>query len=536
MQNDTDALHRRLIETMNEAVWVGDKHERTIYANPKFCQILGYTLEEILGKKSYDFWDEESASRVKKANFSDRKKGIVSSYEGNLLAKSGERIPVLLSGTPLPDGGTIGIMTDLRELKSRESVYRRLVEHMNEAVWMGDKQERTVYANPKFCQLMGYSLEEMMGKESYYFWDKESSRRVKQVNTTERKKGIASSYEGTLVTKSGALIPVLLSGTPLPDGGTIGIMTDLREIRASERQGRLLSSAIQHTLDAIIILHPDGTIASWNKGAKVTFGYAADKVIGTSVRKLFPQEKIVELLTDSDKTMNIELKGRHKGGVIVTLSATLTPVYDDDKSGHWLLIARDITSQRSFEEELSSRYQKLRDAYNKFGIARRQMDYVHELIQLSFETSRPQLITDFVANACVMLTKVDACSLRLFDPKTKMLTMMSSFGLSDDWNGKRVISLQESLLRRAYEQRSALTIVDIASEYSYHSRNLARKSNLTSLMVIPLTYRDELLGGITLYVGPDKKLEIFENEFIEKFAQIIALVLKTVSANSVVTR
>ena len=42
-------------------------------------------------------------------------------------------------------------------------LYRRLVDHMNEAVWMGDKYERTMYVNPKFCELMGYTLDEVIG-------------------------------------------------------------------------------------------------------------------------------------------------------------------------------------------------------------------------------------------------------------------------------------------------------------------------------------------------------------------------------------
>lgn len=531
MRTNPEALYRRLVENMNEAVWVGDKNEKTTYANPKFCDMLGYSLKETLGRPSYDFWDETSADRVKRVNASHRKQGLTSSYEGDLLTKSGEKIPVLLAGTPLPDGGTIGIMTDLRELKKRESVYRRLVENMNEAVWMGDKQERTVYANPRFCQMLGYTMEEMLGKESYVFWDPESARRVKQVNMTDRKKGVASSYEGNLLTKSGEKIPVLLSGTPLPDGGTIGIMTDLRALKAQERQNRLLGSAVQHALDAIIILQPDGTILSWNKGAKVTFGFASEKVIGTSVAPLFPGEKIMELLTESE-TQTVELKAVHKGGTPVTLSVTLTPVRDDASVGHWLLVARDITSQRSFEDELSRRYEKLQDAYNKFGIARRQMDYVFELVQLALTTSRPQLVSDFIVNASVMLTRVDACSLRVFDPKDNSLTMLSSFGLSDDWRGKRVIKMNESLLRRAVDRRAAVKIVDIASEFSYHSRNLARKSNLTSMMMIPLLYGDRIIGGLTLYVGPGKKLEIFENDFIEKYAGLISLILDSVLRDS----
>ena len=34
----------------------------------------------------------------------------------------------------------------------RKINYQNLVEHMNEAMWVGDRNEITVYANPKFSE------------------------------------------------------------------------------------------------------------------------------------------------------------------------------------------------------------------------------------------------------------------------------------------------------------------------------------------------------------------------------------------------
>ena len=73
---------------------------------------------------------------------------------------------------------------------------------MAEAVWMGDENEKTIYANPKFCKLIGYSLEEMIGQESYIFWDDESAKTVRNTNNSKRKKGESSSYTGNLLSKN----------------------------------------------------------------------------------------------------------------------------------------------------------------------------------------------------------------------------------------------------------------------------------------------------------------------------------------------
>ncbi len=118
---------KKILDAMQECVWVGDERERTIYANPKFCQLLGYDLDEIIGEESYIFWDEESANTVRQNN-EIRKHGDASQYEGVLKSKTGELIPVFLSGTPIPSGGTVGIITDLREINTLKRVEEELTK------------------------------------------------------------------------------------------------------------------------------------------------------------------------------------------------------------------------------------------------------------------------------------------------------------------------------------------------------------------------------------------------------------------------
>ncbi len=127
---DNLKMYEQIVEHMTESVWIGDEEEKTVYANPEFCKILWYTLEEMLWRESYDFWDEESIETVKKNN-KIRKKWKSSKYEWVLKAKDGKLIPVLLSGASIPGGGTVWIMTDLSEIKTLQEAKDEL-KHLNE--------------------------------------------------------------------------------------------------------------------------------------------------------------------------------------------------------------------------------------------------------------------------------------------------------------------------------------------------------------------------------------------------------------------
>jgi PAS domain S-box-containing protein len=528
MKSNSDLL-KIIIEKMNEGIVLTDEHGKVIFANPQYFQLTEYPEKEVIGKDSTTFYDEKTAKKVRVVNSTQRKRGISSSYEGTIVTKSGKEVPVLISGTPLEQGGTFGVITDLTELKQKDNMYKKLVENMNEAVWVGNESEETVYANPKFCNMMGMKLDEMLGKQSYAFWDEESAEKVKSVNKNERKKGKSSSYQGNLLTKKKEKIPVLLSGTVV-DNGTVGIMTDLRPLKEMEQKEKILNTAIQYATDAIIIFGKDGVIESWNAGAKIVFGYKKEEMLGKNISKLFAKKNMEKMIQNYQMLYNFELQAKQKNENTIKIAATLTQIPDEnnESAGYYLLIARDITHQQRIEEELTLKYQKIKEAYNQYGIVRRQMDYLFDLLDISSENPDKKSIADFIVSSVIMLTRVEACVLRTYNRAKNTLDLISSFGVDEDWQGKKSIKFQDSLAAKAYKQNMPLRIIDINEEPKYQSSYLARKHHFSSLLLIPLAYKGELIGSLSMYVTPERKLEIFENEFIEKYAQLIQMVIGSI--------
>lgn len=49
---ESEAHYRRILETASEGIWMFDADSRTTFANDRIAQMLGYTVEEMLGWKS----------------------------------------------------------------------------------------------------------------------------------------------------------------------------------------------------------------------------------------------------------------------------------------------------------------------------------------------------------------------------------------------------------------------------------------------------------------------------------------------------
>jgi PAS domain S-box-containing protein len=125
----TREMLERLTDRSTDIVVATNRRGRVVYYNDGASKSLGYTPEEILGSFVGTLYPSvEEARRVAKAmrDPSHDGPGIVESLQTRFHAKSGEEIPVAISGTLLyEDGvesGTIGYAKDLREILHKDQL------------------------------------------------------------------------------------------------------------------------------------------------------------------------------------------------------------------------------------------------------------------------------------------------------------------------------------------------------------------------------------------------------------------------------
>ncbi|MEA1994451.1 MAG: GAF domain-containing protein, partial [Euryarchaeota archaeon] len=114
-------FHERIVNSLNEGIWIEDRDGNCTYANPKMKKMLGY--EKIVGKHWKEIVPPERREEMQKET-KFRSEGRASTYESLFLTKNGEEIPVLISATPLfEDGeysGVIAVWIDIRKKKEME--------------------------------------------------------------------------------------------------------------------------------------------------------------------------------------------------------------------------------------------------------------------------------------------------------------------------------------------------------------------------------------------------------------------------------
>jgi len=372
----------RLIETMNEGVWIGDNKERTLYANPKFCEWMEYDLEDMFGRESYEFWTEESANRVRGVNITDRKGGVSSGYEGELLSKNGKKIPVWLSGTPLPDGGTIGIMTDLRPIKRKEEAlnisqkrYKELADTLPQVVFEMDQKGRLLFVNKNGFKVFGYSEKDFAhGLNAFEMIVEEDRERARHniTNTFHQKDVIPNEY--TAIKSNGDKFPIIIHSNPIRRKGKFvgirGIIVDITDQKKNEEYIQKLSNVVEQAGDLVYITNKDGIIEYVNKAVENTTKYTVEELIGKTPRifksgrysKEFYKHLWDKIL--SGEPFRAQIINKKKNGDLFYEEKTITPL--KDKKGdvtHFVSTGKNITENKEAEKRL----EKINKCLLKYG-------------------------------------------------------------------------------------------------------------------------------------------------------------------------
>jgi PAS domain S-box-containing protein len=129
----------------------------------------------------------------------------------------------------------------------------------------------------------------------------------------------------------------------------------------------LYAAIVDSSDDAIVSKDLKGIVMSWNKAAERIFGYEAKEMIGQSITKLLPQDRLHEeseilaRLQRGERVDHFETKRQRKDGVLIDVSLTISPI----RNAQGVVvgaskIARDITAQKKAQRKLAETNEALR--------------------------------------------------------------------------------------------------------------------------------------------------------------------------------
>ncbi len=174
---ESDVLYRRIVDMAADGIWVFDAADRVVFANSQMARMLGYEVEEMLGRPDCDFTDDDDAA-LHEAQRQARRRLLPGRYDARFRAKDGS--PVWLAVNSVADtdasgahSGAFAVCSDITERKRADDALRAeqanltaIFEASPVAMLVFDRHLNVVRVNRAALALARSDVDELLDHEA----------------------------------------------------------------------------------------------------------------------------------------------------------------------------------------------------------------------------------------------------------------------------------------------------------------------------------------------------------------------------------
>jgi len=202
-----------------------DEDGRFLDVNDAFEQRLGYTRDELIGRRPPEFVTAESARRIEEEfRPALRRTGKLESKPVSFVAKSGEIVDCLSDAIIEydPEGRflrTIAMYAEITDQARAAFKYRDLYRSTPAMLHTLDADGNIQTVTDHWLQKLGYSREEVLGRPVTDFYSEADRRRFSGTRLAEAiNRGQFTNVDRQMVTKDGRVLDIVMSSISHRDG------------------------------------------------------------------------------------------------------------------------------------------------------------------------------------------------------------------------------------------------------------------------------------------------------------------------------
>ncbi|MDP1677505.1 MAG: PAS domain S-box protein [Bacteroidota bacterium] len=532
------SLLRTIVDLLPDAVFVKDLSGRKMFANKRELELLNVVSEsEILGKTDFDIYPEKDAKLFDEDDRLILQTGMPKmNIEVPFVSRTGESYWLQNSKVPLRDanGNIVGLvcvnhdMTERKRvekaLRESEEKYRIITQSTLDIIIIIDKTGKLLFLNDSLEKILGYKIEEVIGKSFVRFVPKNEVPKILfHLNNIFTNKEF-SNFITKIYHKDGRLIDVEISGRLVRQGGddvgqgTIRDITDRKRAEEALQQAELKYRVLFTKANDSIFLMIGDTFVDCNLKTEHMFGCSRTEILNRKPYEFSPpyqtdkrdsKESALEKITAalSGEPQLFEWVHQKLDGTLFNAEVNLNRV-EIDEQVMILAIVRDITERKALELEKEQNLQ-IQGALNTILSI--------SVENVSMEESIERILTTTLS--LPFLSVVNKGGIFLADEQHDLLTLTTAHNLSTELQTMcALVPFGRCLCGKAAatHQIQFADCVDERHENRYSGIQPHGHYN------VPILSSDKVLGVIVIYLAEHHQQKKYEQGFLLSVAEILS--------------
>jgi PAS domain S-box-containing protein len=390
-----------LAENISDVFWVTDTNLKPIHVSPSIVHLLGYTVEEVLGRTLPDFLtpasSETAAVAFSQVLYQSRRDPSFEPppLEVELVHKDGSTVWVEsnISFVRGPDGQVVeavGVLHDVTQRKKAEQAirdsegrYRLLAENLRDVIFTSDLNLRVTYISPSVTRLLGFTVEEAESRSVEETFTPESlsiamkaAEDLVESSRTAIEPGASSAGRLEMIRKDGSTVWTeaevsLLRGADGRPDGFLGVIRDISKRKIAEdrlQESEETYRRLVENIDAVIYSVDENGVTTYiSPTFKMLFGTDPAELVGKRFADFVHPEDLSRSLENLRKVMSDTLTEPWECRMVLPGTSQIywvqghnRPIYKDGTIVGFQGVLVDITDRRQAEEAIQISERKYR--------------------------------------------------------------------------------------------------------------------------------------------------------------------------------
>jgi len=536
------SLRQFLFENGKDGLVVLDKNHKVIDVNSQFCEMLGYSPEELKTMYTWDFEAVMTEEEIKAEFANDIL--INATFEGHHRRKDGSVYNVEVSARSYDWKGQRLVFCSCRDITERKKAelqlqnsqqkYRILVENLNDVLFTLSEDGIIIYMSPVIKQISGFSSEEYIGKHFSIFIHPDSVDQIR--NDFEKlKQGEIYSSECRIQTKNGNEIWVRSSPKSYMNENNqieyIGLTKDITNARKADLEIRESALKLKMALKVAGMgywrFDPETNKLEWSSEDDALFGFTnIDFPVNfeklTAMVHPDDRENVLHNLLKAVNERNpFELSCRiiRPDGAVRWMKTNSIPLETDSKRKNLIFgITRDITDEKMTQMKLEHQT-KFRELLIEIST---------NYINLPLEKVDTEII--FSLEKIAQFVSADRSYIFVYDWEKQICT--NTFEWCSEGIEPQIDNLQDVPLEmmpdwvKEHQQGSPVFVQDVSSLPPGKVREILEPQKIKSVISVPLMKNKLCIGFVGFdYVIGHHRFTDTETQLLQFYAQLIVNII-----------